>query len=350
MNSLKKLMRLGLPLLILGVLVFYIWNRFTQDDFNIPRSGETTAIEGEVTTRLARIGREVMLTKDGSTEVRHTIPLGEILNGCPFRDCIPSIDNPTFESVESARVWLDDSAPGIAFSRGGIHRFYAYDILVSHELVNDTVDGERVLISYCPLCLTAVVYDPVVEGERVEFGVSGKLWKSNLIMYDRKTENLWSQVLGEAVLGDLAGTSLLLLPSDQQLFGDWKKTFPNGEVLSPPSGSTRGGNPYAKTHFDISRTALSFAKPTDDRLAFGAHVFGILINGKAKAYDLDAVRDKGLVRDEFEGKTIELRHLKDLNIVRIYEILPDGTEKRINPLSGFWFSWAEAYPDTELYN
>lgn len=290
------------------------------------------------------ITKEVTVT-DGT---RHTIPLNEVLQGCPGRDCIPSIDNPEFETIASAVDWLEDDAPGIAFTRGNVSRFYPYDILISHELVNDTIDGERVLISYCPLCLTAIVFDPLVNGERVEFGVSGLLWKSNLIMYDRATETMWSQVLGEAVIGELAGTRLPILSSDQMLFGNWKQANTNGEVLSSRFGRGKG-NPYADTHFDISNTALHFAQPTDDRLPFGAQVFGITVNGKAKAYHIDAVKAAGVVSDTFEGKTFELTYDNELDITRIFEVRETGEKIRINPVSGFWFSWAEARPDTKLF-
>ncbi|MDA1335053.1 MAG: DUF3179 domain-containing (seleno)protein [bacterium] len=317
-------------------------------DDNSSQNGEieNTSMDGGDPSLQKQVEKEIMVT-DGE---RHTIPLDEIRRGCPGKDCILSIDAPEFESTKSAESWLDDAAPGIVFSKGDTNRFYAYDILISHEIVNDTIDGQRVLISYCPLCLTAVVFDPIVEGERVEFGVSGLLWESNLIMYDRKTQdNFWSQVLGEVVLGPLAGTKLPLLPSDQVLFGNWKKKFPNGEVLSSKFLRGGGGNPYAETHFDVSNTALSFADPTDTRLPFDDHVFGILEGGKAKAYRVESVRDKGTVRDEFQGLTIELRHEKKLDVVRMFEILPEGGERRINPLSGFWFSWSEAHPGTELY-
>jgi hypothetical protein len=352
-------MKKSYTFIVIGFVIigFFLWQRFLRSDHNLPLVGQTRTeqiideqtIAQTVPQEKTRsvITREAMITNG----VRHSIPLEEILQGCPSRDCILSIDDPTFESPIDAMKWLDDVAPGIAFSRGDTHRFYPYDILVSREIVNDTVEGERVLISYCPLCLTAVVFDPLVQGERVEFGVSGLLWKSNLIMYDRKSETYWSQVLGEAVMGDLTGIELTILPSDQVLFGKWKQAFPNGEVLGSEflRGIGRSGNPYAETHLDVSGTAISFARPSDARLPFGSHVFGIIVNGKAKAYSVDLVRERGMVRDEFEGKTIELRLDPILDVVRMFEILPDGSEQRVKPLSGFWFSWAEAHPETELY-
>lgn len=155
----------------------------------------------------------------------------------------------------------------MAFTRGNTHKFYPYQILVWHEVVNDAVEGERILVTYCPLCLTGFVFDPLVKGERVEFGTSGKLWKSNLVMYDRKTESLWSQILGEAIIGEMVGSKLNLLESDLVRFGEWKERFPGGEVLSRDTGATRfyGSNPYGD-YFAPVDFALQLVKTRDDRL------------------------------------------------------------------------------------
>jgi len=286
----------------------------------------------------------------GTDGVRHSIPLEEILSGGPPKDGIPSIDNPKFVSIVDANDWLTDEEPGIAFSRGNTHRFYPYRIIVWHEIVNDTIEGERVLVTYCPLCLTGFVLDPLVQGERVEFGTSGKLWRSNLVMYDRKTDSLWSQVLAEAIVGEMTGAKLAILPSDQMLYRNWKKKFPQGEVLSQDTGATRfyGQNPYGD-YFSATGLALSLANPKDTRLANDAFVFGIVINERAKAYSTEAVKAQGTVEDSFEGTDLVLRYDKELDVVRMYKKGSGGEEERINPISGFWFSWAAAHPDTELY-
>lgn len=282
---------------------------------------------------------------------KHSIPLEEITTLLPA-DGIPSIDNPEFVSISKADEYLDDQEPGVAFGRGDIHRFYPYQILVWHEIVNDTIDRQRVLITYCPLCLTGYVLDPLVKEERVEFGTSGKLWNSNLIMYDRKTKSLWSQVLAEAIVGEMTGTKLKILPSDQIRYGDWKKAYPGGEVLSRETGIFRryGSYPYAGgDYFGVDNISLGFVHPTDTRLPNNTFVFGVVVNGKAKAYGVEAVKEAGEVEDQFEGTTFVLKHEKDLDVVRMFEKLPDGTLERVNPISGFWFSWAAAHPDTELY-
>ena len=344
-----KIRSLFLGAFVFLVLGFLVWQGFFRDDFNLPRDGETKketiVISGDGKTG-DLITKEIMIT-DG---VKHSIPLNELVGGGPPKDGIPSIDNPKFISIEDASQWLNDEEPGVAFSRGNTHRFYPYQILVWHEIVNDTVEGERILVTYCPLCLTGFVFDPIVKSERVEFGTSGKLWKANLVMYDRKTDSLWPQILGEAVVGEMTGVKLKVLPSDQMRYGEWKKTFPNGQILSRDTGATRfyGSSPYGD-YFSVTNLSLSLAKPTDTRLPNDAFVFGIIIADKAKAYSIEAVKEKGIVEDKFEDTDIVLRYDQTLDVVRMFKKSPDGSEERINPFSSFWFSWASAHPNTELY-
>jgi len=317
------------------------------EDAEDPLTTGDTGVAEDKDKDMPKLSTRQIFETDG---VRHSVSLNEIVGGGPPKDGIPSIDSPKFVSVDEADKFLSDTEPGTAFSRGSTHRFYPYQITVWHEIVNDIVEGERILVTYCPLCLTGYILDPVVKGERVEFGTSGKLWRSNLVMYDRKTDSLWSQVLGEAILGEMTGTVLDVLPSDQILYGNWKKAHPNGEVLSRDTGSFRryGSSPYGD-YFAVTNLSLQLAKPTDTRLPNGAFVFGIVENGKAKAYSVDSVKAKGEVEDVFEGTTFVLQYDKDLDVVRMFKKLQDGTMERFNPISGFWFSWAVAHPDTELY-
>lgn len=288
---------------------------------------------------------------------KSAIPREEIVNGGVPKDGIPAINEPKFISTAEVNQWLDDKEPGIAVSVDKIHRFYPYQILVWHEIVNDIIDGQHILVTYCPLCLTGYVFDPLVRGERVEFGTSGKLWKSNLVMYDRKTDSLWSQILGEAIAGEMTGAKLEVLPSDQVRYGDWKKKFPQGQILSRDTGADRfyGSNPYGD-YFAVTNLALELAKPRDTRLPNDALVFGIVINDQAKAYHLETIKAKlktieagGKVIDVFRDQTIVLRYDKDLDVVRVFKRPPDGQEQPINPFSAFWFAWSAAHPDTEVY-
>ncbi|MEX0690078.1 MAG: DUF3179 domain-containing protein, partial [Candidatus Paceibacterota bacterium] len=218
--------------------------------------------------------REVLIT-DG---VKHSIPLDEILSGGPGKDGIPSIDNPKFIPISEAD-FLESSDPGLGLTVNGESRFYPYKILVWHEIVNDSIAGEPVLVTYCPLCATGIVFDRRIDGEVQEFGVSGRLWQSNLLMYNRAKnedeESLWSQVLGEAVLGTHTSKKLSIVRSDIVRFGDWKKAHPNTLVLSKDTGAFRnyGGDPYGDYYTSES---VSFgATFNDTRLHPKALVHGI---------------------------------------------------------------------------
>lgn len=331
---------------ILGAVALIVFGRsLFRNDFVLPKGGETkketvTVDNGNQTFST----KEIMIT-DG---VKHSVPLDEILGGGPPKDGIPSIDNPKFVSLADASKFLNDSEPGIALSINDTARFYPFQILVWHEIVNDTVDGQRVLVTYCPLCLSGIVFDPVVNGERVEFGTSGKLWNSNLVMYDRKTDSLWSQILGEAIVGEMTSTQLKVLPSDMTRFGEFKKQHPKGSVLSRDTGATRfyGQDPYGD-YYTSPGTYFPVGKK-DDRLGEKDFVLGIVVNGKAKAYWPEAVKKAGEITDQFEGKEITARYEKEIDAVRLFEKKADGTVERINPFGAFWFSWVAAHPDTKL--
>ncbi len=340
--------------IILAVIIgVVLWQRFTRDDFNLPQGGSTiqetiTSNDDELVTN-----KEIMIT-DG---VKHSVPLDSILGGGPPKDGIPPIDHPKFVSIADAGKTLSNNEPGIALEAGGVNHFYPFQILVWHEIVNDIIpvpsgvegNGQRVLVTYCPLCLSGIVFDPLVNGERVEFGTSGKLWNSNLVMYDRKTNSLWSQILGEAIVGEMTGTQLKVLPSDQIRFGDWRKLHPKGEVLSRDTGATRfyGQDPYGD-YYTTPGTYFPVDKK-DGRLGEKEFILGIVVSGKAKAYWPPAIKNVGKIEDTFGGKTIVAEYEKDIDAVRLYEKKVDGTRERINPFGSFWFSWVAAHPQTELY-
>lgn len=341
-------MKTALTAIIIIVLTFLsilIWRGFFINNFEPPKEGETQKEIIMIKNNDGETKKEIMVT-DG---VKHSVPLNEILGGGPPKDGIPSIDLPKFIFVDEASKQLSDAEPGIALEIGGATRFYPFQILVWHEIVNDTINGKRVLVTYCPLCLSGIVFDPVVRDEQAEFGTSGKLWNSNLVMYDRKTDSLWSQILGEAIVGEMTGARLKVLPSDQIRFGDWKKLHPAGEVLSRDTGTTRfyGQDPYGD-YYTTPGTYFPVGKK-DDRLADKDFVLGIVVNNKAKAYWPEAIKKIGEITDQFEGKTIIVRYENDIDAVRLFEKKQDGALERVNPFGAFWFSWVAAHPNTELY-
>lgn len=288
--------------------------------------------------------REIMET-DG---VKHSVPLDEIVTGCPGLDCIPSVDKPVFESIAAADKWLASDDIGLAVNHKGIDRFYPFRILVSHEIVNDTYAGDRVLVTYCPLCFTAIVFDPVVQGERVEFGVSGKLRNSNLLMYDRSTKSLWSQISGEAVVGEATGSKLRIISSDVTKFGLWREKFSQGEVLSRETGRLLGGYDSIPYGGDLTNIEpfFPYANSDDTRLPVTAYVLGVVVEGVAKAYSFEAVKEAGSFTDSVGGTSLQVTYVSDEDSVRIVDA---ASGERIAAVPAFWFSWAATYPNTELY-
>ena len=139
---------------------------------------------------------------------KHSVPYSEILSGGPPRDGIPAIDDPRFVSVEEAESWLEPREPVILFRIGNDVRAYPIQIVMWHEIVNDTVGGVPVVVTFCPLCNTAIAFDRTVEGRELTFGTTGRLRFSNLIMYDRQTESWWQQATGDAIVGKFTGKQL----------------------------------------------------------------------------------------------------------------------------------------------
>ncbi len=306
------------------------------------RPGTSAPLEtGAPTGARTSSNREVLVT-DGT---RHSIPLNEILSGGPGKDGIPSIDTPKFVTTDGA-AFLEENDPGIGLTLGGESRFYPYRILVWHEIVNDTLADTPVLVTYCPLCATGIVFDRRVDGAPVEFGVSGMLWQSNLLMYNRagslENESLWSQVLGEAVLGVHTGTRLAIVPSDIVRWGEWQKLHPDTEVLSRDTGTARnyGRDPYGDYYTSAS---VSFgATFRDDRLHPKTLVAGIELDGQYKAYPIDTL-PVGTTRDRLAGSTITIE--KD----DAGRLSFSANDNRIPSIPGFWFSWIAVHPNTELY-
>lgn len=274
--------------------------------------------------------------------------------GCSFRDCIRSIDEPEFVSAseaESEGVVDDDVVFGIDYM--GVVRAYPQDILNSHEIVNDVIAGDPILVTFCPLCATSIAFERTLDvgGQRVvsEFGVSGKLVNSNLVMYDRETETLWQQLGGEAIVGDLVGQELTPVKIDTVLWKNWKKLHPDTEVLSRVGPDTRGINAYNSYPYGNYESDSSFIfspEAEDDRLHPKQIVWGIKVNGEAKAYSDDALARDGTVTDVVGGQNIKVVRNPEgvvtfTNLTTNEEIVPDHS---------MWFAWFAFNQDTGLYN
>ena len=168
----------------------------------------------------------------------------EVRSGGPPKDGIPAIDAPTFKRARSERQ-IDPREPVITVEIGGDARAYPVRYLMWHEIVNDTVGGVPVAVTFCPLCNSGMVFDRRVAGKTLSFGVSGKLRNSDMIMYDRETESWWQQAIGEGVVGELTGVKLTQLPTWMESWAEFKARAPEGLVMAaPPFQRDYGRNPY----------------------------------------------------------------------------------------------------------
>ena len=237
---------------------------------------------------------------------RHTVPYSDVLSGGPPKDGIPAIDNPLFTSVSEADEYLQDLEPVIFFQVGEDARAYPLQVLTWHEIVNDVVDGKPVAITFCPLCNTAIAFDATFDGQELDFGTTGRLRFSNLIMYDRQTETWWQQATGEGIAGEYAGEQLTFLPASIIGWAEFKDEFPDGKVLSRETGFVRdyGRNPYAG-YDNINSSPFLFRGPeTPGVLPAMARVLTVDLEGEAVAYPYELLQEQSVINDTISGSEV----------------------------------------------
>jgi len=324
-------------------------------------------------------GKLNIMETDG---VRHSIPLEKIKGGGPPKDGIPSIDNPVFADVPDSS-FVSDSDTVIGLKINGEAKAYPIFILVWHEIVNDKVGGVPVSVTYCPLCYTNQVFERIIDGQEVEFGTSGKLYNSNLLMYDRYTESYWSQALGIAVKGELTGYQLNLIPFDVITWGDWKKLHPETVVLTTDTGHIRS---YATDPYGNYYTEPRIMFPVehnDDRLHPKEIIIGFSQDDVYKAYKQHDIESEIIINDSIGNTPVMLASLFSENSRAFVRMVDDdvldfdytngkifdlqtNSEWNYDGLSisgtyqgkqlerlpiepGFWFEWVAFHPQTLVY-
>jgi hypothetical protein len=322
----------------------------------------------------------------------------ELLSGGPPPDGIPSIDDPKFEPA-CAVDWLDDREPVLALEIDGESRAYPAQILIWHEIVNDTIASVPVAVTYCPLCNSALAFDRRLEDRILEFGTSGMLYRSALVMYDRQTESLWSHFTGEAIAGVLTGSSLEGFAVSTISFSDFRKVNPEGWVLSNETGFDRsyGTNPY-EGYDDPSSTPFLFSGEIDDSLPPKERVVGIRMGGESVAIVTRTLAERRVITLEVGGQRLvvffqpgvasaldshDTKSGKDVGATGVFrtriqghnlyfEAAGDGfrdrqtlsewnilghavagrfTGEKLDPvehIDTFWFAWAAFQPETEI--
>jgi hypothetical protein len=267
-----------------------------------------------------------------------------LTQGCSFKDCIPSIDDPEFESINSADEWLENKDTVFVLEHKGTERSYSQRILNRHEIVNDVVSGDPLVLTFCPLCGSALAFERTLDGRVLEFGVSGKLHNNDLIMYDRQTESLWQQITGEAIVGELVEKKLKQISFGVMTWEEAKIRFPNIMSLKRP-GLAATYNVYPYGNYESDPSPL-FPMNTDSTIHPKTVVFGVEIDGKYKAYEEEKLQNSETpnIRDKIGKVDVSVTYNDGDVEVRILDTGEEVVATRL-----FWFAWKAFRPETKLY-
>ncbi len=267
----------------------------------------------------------------------------EIKKGGPGRDGIPALNYPQFVSSTEA-IFLKDTDLVIGLSIGNEAKAYPINILNWHEIVNDSINEQPVVITYCPLCGSGIVFNALVKEQALTFGVSGLLYNSDVLLYDTQTESLWSQMMLKAINGPLSAKKLALLHSDLTTWKEWKERHPSSLVLSDKTGFKRDyrKNPYQgytetkETYFPVNATS--------EKLPPKERVLGIQVKSGFKAYPYsELAKQEGIIKDVFKGTEINIRYNPTTKTAVLV------SPQQINSVSSYWFAWYAFHPYTKVY-
>ncbi len=284
----------------------------------------------------------------------HSIALDEVFSGGPRRDGIAPIDSPRTVTVAEASENLSDVDPVLGLVIGGEARAYPLRVLIWHEIANDALAGMPVAVTYCPLCNTAIVFDRRVDGRVLDFGTTGRLRNSDLLMYDRQTESWWQQFLGEAIIGELTGTLLEMIPARLESFADFRARAPDGTVLVGDHARRYGYTPY--DGYDSMPRPFLYGGPLPEGIAALARVVRV----GDEAWSLDLVRREGeIVIDDLrlrwspgQASAVDTRDIstgKDVGSVIVQRLAEYNDWQDIPYSVDFAFAFAAFYPDGVIH-
>ena len=290
---------------------------------------------------------------------RRAVPLAEILSGGPPKDGIPAIDRPRFAPARRVE-FLAPREPVIELVIDGRARAYPLQILVWHEIVNDTVAGVPAAVTFCPLCNTAIVFDRRVDGRTLDFGTTGKLRHSDLVMYDRQTESWWQQFGGKGIVGRYAGELLEVVPARIVAWSEFRRAHPEDLVLTRETGYDRdyGRNPY-EGYDDVDSSPIFPTRNDDDeRLPPKERVVFVEREGESVAVPHSTLAKRRRVEIDVGGHRLVVRFRKGVasalddpeiaagRDVGAAEVLEDGRPVAFS--EPFWFAVAAFRPKVVL--
>ena len=277
---------------------------------------------------------------------RHSVPLDQIVDGGPGKDGIPAILSPRFVPAGEA-TFLQDADRVLGLTLGAEAKAYPIKILNWHEIVNDTVSGTAVVVTYCPLCGTGIAFDATVQGSLHTFGVSGLLYQSDLLMYDHQTESLWSQISMHAVAGPLTGQRLTPIFLEHTTWMEWRTAHPLTLVLSTKTGSFRNYDRDPYTGYAETRELFFDTAHFNSRYHPKEWVVGIELNGAAKAYPFAEIKKvRSPINDQLGRQAITIHFNQQTRSASV--TTDDG--KSIPSVMAYWFAWYTFHPQTEIFN
>ncbi len=299
--------------------------------------------------RLALLG-VLLLAADSSDDLNGfrlhepTVPRDRIHRGGPPRDGIRSVDAPAFVGPGEA-TWLRPTTPVLGVVVGEDARAYPVHLIEKHQIVNDVLAGVPVAVTYGPIAGAPLAFKRKLDGRTLSFGVSGLLYNANFLLYDRETESLWCQFLGEAIAGPLAGARLERVRVRQEPFGAWMARHPETRVLVRPEPERIDYSFSPFTAYWVQDKIPYPVAASDPRFHAKELVLGVVADGKARAYIGSLLTAAGgRVEDELEGRPIRIAYSSDLASFS-WDVPEDVTVTE-----GYWFAWKAFHPDTEIWD
>jgi ribosomal protein S27AE len=274
-----------------------------------------------------------------------SVPSEEIVAGGADKDGIPSIDFPKYVSAKEAR-FLRGRERVLGITLNGVNRAYPIKILNYHEIVNDVIGDTPITVTYCPLCGSGIAFFADHDDQRLIFGVAGLLYNNDVLLYDRQSESLWSQLMGEAITGPMLGDRLIRLPIAHTTWRDWRERHPDSQVLSTDTGFRWD---YDIDHYpDYARSGRVFFPLSAQSREYRRKemVLGLEVEGQFKAYPFKELqRSPAHISDQFASRQFEIQYDHRNRTARVI----DERGAEVATVLTFWFAWYAFHPDTAIF-